>query len=111
MTELDTEAILNDYVARHPAARAALFGDPVFKVQMDSLRRTLDLLVPALRREGVDPVSARRVVNTVVYGSPDPDAAIERMAEEYRQVELAKWATPRLVVDAETAASLMRMTP
>lgn len=106
MTELDADAVIDEYVRRHPAAQRAVAFDPAFQMQMESLRRTIDLLVPALRREGLDPMAARRVVNTIVYGVPDPDASIMRMAE--RDVQIAKAMTEPITfhVPAELAASL-----
>lgn len=106
MTEFDADTILDDYVARHPHARAAHLDDPLFVAQMDVLRRMLALLEPALYREGLDRPAVLRVVNTLVYGVPDPDAAIERMAEREEQIAKARWATPSLVIDGEMAASI-----
>lgn len=80
MDDLDTGRLMSDYVDRHPAAQMALRDDPAFQFQMESLRRTIDLLMPALRREGLDPMAARRVVNTILYGVPEPDEAVERIA-------------------------------
>jgi hypothetical protein len=103
MDDLDTDRLMSDYVNRHPAAQMALRDDPAFQFQMESLRRTIDLLLPALRREGLDPMAARRVVNTILYGVPEPDEAILRIAETRVRVAEAMLETPVLVLDAETA--------
>lgn len=81
MTEYDSDAVLDEYVARHPVARAALMGDPLFVAHLEWMRRSFALLESALCREGLDRVAIRRVVNTLVYGAPDPDAALGRMAD------------------------------
>lgn len=106
MTEFDADAILDDYIARHPHARAAQLDDPLFVAQMDLLRRTLALLEPVLRREGLDRFAVRRVVNTLVYGVPDPDAAIGRVLDFRARVEVIRWASPAIVVEGELAEHL-----
>lgn len=106
MTDVDVDDALGEHVARHPAARAALLDDPLFAAQLDLLRRTLALLEPALRREGLDRLAVRRVVNTLVYGVPDPDAAIERVLDFRARVEVLMRAAPAIVVEGELAEQL-----
>jgi hypothetical protein len=103
MDEHDVDVILDDYIERHPWSRAALMGDQLFQVQMDLLRRMLMLLGPALRRERLDPPAARRVIDTVVYGAPDPGGALERMVEHEARVWMLERAPVTLVVDGEMA--------
>jgi hypothetical protein len=105
MYDEQAKDVLDDYVKRHPAARAAVESDPLFTAQMELLRRTIDLLLPALRREGLDPVAARRVINTIVYGVPEPDAAVLRMAERDAQLAEAMIQPAVLHVPAELAKS------
>lgn len=106
MDDLDTDRLMSDYVDRHPAAQMALRDDPTFHFQMESLRRTIDLLLPALRREGMDPMSARRVVNTILYGVPEPDAALLRMAEREAVLERLRTEPPVMHVPADLANGL-----
>lgn len=103
MTEYDADALLDEYVARHPLARAVRLDDPLFVAQMDSLRRMLGLLEPALYREGLDRTAVLRVINNLVYGTPDPHSAIERMAEREGQIAKMRWETPSLLVDGDMA--------
>lgn len=110
MAELDTKAVLNEYIEQHPVARkAALRNDPFFKAQMETLKRTLTLLETALRIEGLGPDACRRIVNTVVYGSPEAEAAIRRMADHEAQIELAKRAIGGFTMDAELVERLRQL--
>lgn len=109
MADLDGDAVLDEYVARRPAARAALVGDPLFAAHLEWMRRSFALLEPALYREGLDRVAIRRVVTTLVYGVSDPDEAIGRMADREEQITKAQWEKVSLVVDAEMAASLAEL--
>jgi len=64
--------------------------DGLYKYEMTVLRDTLDLLEVILDDEGVDRETAQRVVRCMLYGSPSPAAAEERMrrdAEESRLLE------------------------
>lgn len=106
MTDLDADRILDDYVDRHPAAQMGLRDDPVFHAQMHWFKQTLDLLEPALYREGLHRAAVVRVVNTLVYGVPDPDASIMRMAEARVDLAEALMAPTTLHIDAEAAKGL-----
>lgn len=75
--------------------------NPLFWAQMETLRRILALLETALRAEGLGPDACRRIVNTVVYGSPEAEAAIRRMADHEVQIELAKRAIGGFTMDAD----------
>lgn len=106
MEDLDADRILDDYIDRHPAAQMGLRDDPVFHAQMHWFKQTLDLLEPALYREGLHRAAVVRVVNTIVYGVPDPDTSIMRMAEARVDLAEAMAATPCLVLDEEAVKHL-----
>jgi hypothetical protein len=106
MTEFNPEPVLNEYIERVPVAREAASTDPLFQAHMKWLDQFLRQAVPAMRREGLDRFACDRVVNTVVYGAPEPDAAIERVADRNAKLEALRWATPALGLDAEAAKLL-----
>ncbi|MET9222343.1 hypothetical protein ABZX65_26765 [Streptomyces sp. NPDC003300] len=103
MTEYDPEPVLNKYIERVPAAHKAVLNDPPFKVHMEWLDRVLRLSVPAMRREGLDPRACNRVVNTIVYGAPEPDAAIERIADQHAKLETLKRAPAQVNVGSRAS--------
>jgi hypothetical protein len=113
MTEYDPEPVLNEYVDRVPTARQAVHNDPLFQTHMEWLDRVLRLAVPAMRAEGLDPRACNRVVNTIIYGAPDPDAAIERITDQQTKLEAARRATPVLHIGghASTDATIHDLPP
>lgn len=73
------------YVARFRSHRKAVHADQQHRAQIAWLRRMIDTIDMAMEDEGIGPRSRERVIRTVLYGAPDPDAALARV-EEHEQL-------------------------
>lgn len=89
LTELDIDAIVAGYVDRMPAAREALMRDPLFHAHITWLRVIGPILDRVLAHEGLDACARERVVNTLVYGDPDPEKVIADLAAYDQRVNQA----------------------
>lgn len=66
-----TDDTLGRYLDQQPGMRQVLLHDPAQHMQVEALRRTLDMVERALADEGVPDGVQRRVVNRVVWGEPE----------------------------------------
>lgn len=81
--------------------------DGLYQYEMTILRDTLDRLEVILDDEGVPRETARRVIRCMLYGSPSPAAAEERMRRDAEMVKLLSEQPPiPFGMPAELAAQL-----
>jgi hypothetical protein len=84
--------------------------DGLYRFEMTVLRSTLDLLEVILDDEGVDRETAQRVIRCMLYGSPSPAAAEERMRRDAEIVKMPEHQA-RPSVPPEVAAALAGLPP
>ena len=81
--------------------------DGLYQYEMTILRDMLDRLEVILDDEGVDRKTAQRVIRCMLYGSPSPAAAEERMRRDAEMVTLMNRLPPEpLYFPADQAAKL-----
>ena len=81
--------------------------DGLYQYEMTLLRDMLDRLEVILDDEGVDRETAKRVIRCILYGSPSPAAAEERMRRDREMVNLMERLPPGPVYfPADVAAKL-----
>jgi hypothetical protein len=91
MDDLNVDAIVAGYVDRMPAAREALMRDPLFYAHTTWLRTIGPVLDRTLVSEGMDADARLRIINTLVYGDPDPEKAVaELVAYDQRLAQAQK---------------------
>jgi hypothetical protein len=86
--------LISSYVRQGATAGAAYRGDATFHAEMQMARRWLSAMNDAMRTEGVSSEARERVLRTVIYGVPDPDVAVNRMAERQRRIEELERLSP-----------------
>lgn len=97
-----TDRTLSRYLDQQPGMRHALLHDPAQHMQVEVLRRTLDMVERALADEGVPDDVQRRVVNRVVWGEPEGYVDVHAQMDRQR-LAMAENVRP----SAETPAALL----
>jgi hypothetical protein len=81
--------------------------DGLYQYEMTVLRDMLDRLETILDDEGVPRQTAERVIRCMLYGSPSPAAAEERMRRDAEMVKLLSERPPvPFVMPADVAAQI-----
>lgn len=86
MSEL-VEDLIDGYLDRMSRAAEAYHNEPWYHAQLTWMRRTLGLADMAMQDRGVPEEDRRYVLTVAVYGSPDEDAAMAKIAERKRLIE------------------------
>ncbi|WP_329215201.1 hypothetical protein OG352_06280 [Streptomyces sp. NBC_01485] len=92
-----TDGTLGRYLGQQPGMRQALLHDAAQHMQVEALRRTLDMVERALDDEGVPHNVRHRVINRVVWG--EPEGYVDVRARMQEQV-LAAYNLPTELTDA-----------
>ena len=102
--------IVEDYFRRtaQPGDSAL---DACFMLERTILRDMLSRLEVILQDEDVDRGTAERVIRCMLYGSPSPAAAEERMWRDQEMVNLLNRTPPAFTLSAEAARDLGLRVP
>jgi hypothetical protein len=92
MTALDADAVVKDYLDRIPRGHEVYLKDPLFHSHMTWLRTMLPILDHQLQADGVSEAARQRAVDTLVYGTPDIEEAIGRLAQYDAELALMQKA-------------------
>lgn len=82
---------LGRYLDQQPGMREALLKDPVQKMQVEALRKTLDMVERALIDEGVPEDARHRVINRVVWGEPEGHVDVHARMRRERELLLTSF--------------------
>lgn len=85
--------IIRDYFTRTSAPPDSTL-DAVYKYEVTMLRETLTRLEVILGDEGVPQETIERVIRCMLYGSPSPAAAEERMRRDTEMAQLLERLPP-----------------
>jgi hypothetical protein len=87
------------YEQRFPAAARAAKTDPLAHYARELSIHWLNIIDAVLQDEGVEGQIRHRVLNTILYGGPNPADVVERERRDEEQVELLRQqATPTAFV-------------
>jgi hypothetical protein len=81
------DELIGNYLDRMSRADEAFLKDPTYNAHVGWLRRTLSLADMAMQDRGVPDEDRRYVLTVAMYGSPDEEAAMARIAERQRLIE------------------------
>jgi hypothetical protein len=81
------DGLIGEYLRHDLVAGTAYRGDGEFHAEMAAVRRWLASMDAAMDAERIGEEVRERVLRTVVFGTPDPDVAVERMARRRRMAE------------------------
>jgi hypothetical protein len=101
-------AIVADYFRRRNVPPDSQL-DGLYQYEMTILRDMLDRLEVILDDEGVPPEVAQRVIRCMLYGSPSPAAAEERMRRENETADLLNRTPPSIRFDKVPADVLEKL--
>ncbi|MEC3995174.1 hypothetical protein VSR01_17190 [Actinacidiphila sp. DG2A-62] len=94
MEHFDGDALVREYLHRHPEAEHAALYDAEYVAQVHRLREVLDHLGPAMTAEGVPEGIRQRVGARLVAGLLGTDEANARLRERARLAKLLATGTP-----------------
>lgn len=92
-----TDRIITEYLENYPGAREAHMTDATTHAHLHIAKRLLTLVDVAMTGEGVDEVVRERVLRMALYGSTDPETAVERRVALRRQIEEMSTRSPQQV--------------
>lgn len=82
-----TDRIISEYLDNYPGAREADLTDVTTHTHLRMARRLLTLVDVAMADEGIDDTVRERVLRMALYGSTDPETAVERRVAAVQQIE------------------------
>lgn len=86
-----------EYTGVVHGARTAAMEDPLFAAQWKQLRRILQMTEEAMTAEGIGGDVIERVLRSVLFGTADPAAGIDRLRDrerELQQLRMPRFDTP-----------------
>lgn len=83
----DTDAALAKWDDLNPKLATARLTDAGLHRQFHTMRLTLSYVERALTEEGIDRDTRIRVINTALFGGPDPDALVDRVNALQSEIE------------------------
>lgn len=92
-----TERIIKEYLDHYPGAREADLTDVTTHTHLRMARRLLTLVDVAMTDEGIDDAARDRALRMALYGSTDPESAVERRVAAAQQIEELSRRSPQPV--------------
>lgn len=86
---IDVDDEVRRFVGERPPASWAWMRDPQYRQQMDTLRMLARLFDQSMIHEGIPEFVRQRVLRGALFGSPDPNEAVQRVHRHEQLVQLA----------------------
>lgn len=102
------EGILAEWFSKQPKEiQEAYFVNGIAYTSMETLRASMTMLFNALRAEGLHVYHCRRVVNRMLYGTPEPDG-VAGLGERLMMLQPTAFSFSGQLTDDAAAENLLR---